>query len=74
MSNKPAEEIKKAAEILGGKQKLAIEIGVAYKTVLDWCSRRSGINVTNALKIEKATDGKVKARDILPDFPWDDLK
>ena len=74
MANKTSQAIIKATEILGGKQNLAKDIGVSYKTILDWVSGRSGITVTNALKIEKATEGKVTAKEILPDFPWDDLK
>ena len=74
MANETSQAIIKATEILGGKQNLAKDVGVSYKTILDWISGRSGITVTNTLKVEKATGGKVKARDILPDFPWDDLK
>jgi hypothetical protein len=74
VTNETSQAIIKATEILGGKQNLAKDIGVSYKTILDWISGRSGITVTNALKVEKATGGKVKSRDILPDFPWDDLK
>ena len=74
VTNETSQAIIKATEILGGKQNLAKDIGVSYKTILDWISGRSGITVTNALKVEKATGGKVKSRDILPGFPWDDLK
>ncbi len=74
MANETSQAIIKATEILGGKQKLAKDIGVSYKTILDWVSGRSGITITNALKIEKATEGKVTAKEILPDFPWEDLK
>lgn len=74
MANETSQAIIKATEILGGKKKLAKDIGVSYKTILDWVSGRSGITITNALKIEKATEGKVTAKEILPDFPWEDLK
>lgn len=69
-----SEAVKKAAEIVGGKQKLAGIVGVAYKTVLDWTSGRSGITVGNALKIERATNSEITAKEILPSFPWDELK
>lgn len=64
----------KAIEIIGGVRQLAISIGTSYQSVLDWKNNRKSPSPINCQKIEKATGGKVKARDILPDFPWDDLK
>jgi DNA-binding transcriptional regulator YdaS (Cro superfamily) len=69
-----ADIIKKASKYIGSKQLLAAKIGVSYKTVLDWASGRSGITIVNALRIEKATDRHVTAKEILPDYPWDELK
>jgi DNA-binding transcriptional regulator YdaS (Cro superfamily) len=74
LSKTSADAIKKAVEIVGGKQQLAKIVGVTYKTILDWTSGRSGITLYNALKIEKATKGQITAKEILPSFPWDDLK
>jgi DNA-binding transcriptional regulator YdaS (Cro superfamily) len=72
MANK--EFILKAIEIAGGANQLAKKVGVSYKTVLDWKNGRTGITIVNCIKIEKATEGKVSRKDILPNYPWDDLK
>lgn len=74
MSKCNLEAVKKAIETVGGAKQLASAIGVSYKSVLDWNTGRTGIALGNALKIEKATDGQVKAEDILPDYPWDELR
>lgn len=66
-------EIKKAIELAGGARELAVKLGVSYQSVLDWKNERSNINFLNCIKIEKLTEGKIKARDILPDYPWDDI-
>jgi DNA-binding transcriptional regulator YdaS (Cro superfamily) len=66
--------IKEAIEIAGGANKLALKIQASYQTILNWKNARGSISPYNCLKIEQATDGKVKAKDILPDYPWDDLK
>lgn len=62
-----------AIKYFGSKQEFAKAISVSYKTVLDWTSGRSGISIQNALKIEKATKGMVKAKDLIR-LPWEDLK
>ena len=54
--------INKAIEIIGGAEKLARKIESSYQTVL------------NCVKIERATEGQVTRNDILPNYPWDDLK
>ncbi len=68
------EAVKKASELVGGRQNLAIKVGVSYKTLLDWTSGRSGMTVINAIKIEKITEGQITKKDLLPDFPWEDLE
>ena len=73
MSKGNPDAVKKAADIVGGRRQLAAKIGVSYKTLLDWTSGRSGMTVTNALKVEKATEGLVNRKDLIPDFPWEDL-
>lgn len=67
------EKIKKAIEETGGAKELAARVGVSYKTVLDWKNGRTGITIGNCVKIEKATDGKVNRKDIMPEYPWEDL-
>ncbi|RZI45478.1 transcriptional regulator [Candidatus Finniella inopinata] len=68
------EFIQKAIDLVGGATALAKKLNVSYHTVLTWKNGRSSVSTTNCQKIEKATDGKVKAKDILPDYPWDELK
>lgn len=68
------EAIKKAIEIAGGANNLALKIGVSYQTILTWKNARSSISIGNCAKIEKATEGKIKKEDILPDYPWEDFK
>lgn len=73
MKKSNVNEIKKAIELVGGARELSIKLGVSYQSVLDWKNERSNINFLNCIKIEKLTEGKVRARDILPEYPWDDI-
>ena len=68
------EMIRKAIDIMGGLTSLSVKINVSYQSVLDWKHGRRVPGPINCQKIEKATDGQVKAKDILPDYPWDELK
>jgi len=68
------EMIKKAIDILGGLTKLSKNANVSYQSVVDWKGGRKTPSPISCQKIEKATDGKVKAKDILPDYPWEELK
>jgi DNA-binding transcriptional regulator YdaS (Cro superfamily) len=63
--------ILKAIEVAGGVKELAIKLGISYQSVLDWKNQRRVPSHLNCLKIEKATDGKVNRKDILPDYPWE---
>ena len=66
--------IEKAIEIVGGAEKLARKIEVSYQTVLNWKNGFAVPNPLNCAKIEKITDGAVKREDILPDYPWNELR
>ncbi len=66
--------IKEAIIFAGGATALAKKMNVSYHTVLTWKNGRSSISTTNCQKIEKLTEGKIKARDILPDYPWEELQ
>ena len=68
------EAIKKAIEAAGGAKDLAAKVGVSYKTVLDWKNGRVKLSPINCVKMEKLTNGEVKREEILPDYPWDDLR
>lgn len=60
------ETIAKVIDFFGSQAKLAKAIGVEQGTVTGWLNRKHGINAINALKIEKATNGKFKAVDLCP--------
>ena len=66
--------INKAIEIIGGAEKLARKIESSYQTVLNWKNGFAVPSVLNCVKIERATEGQVTRNDILPNYPWDDLK
>lgn len=53
--------IKQAIDLLGSQQKLAEACGVSQNAVHKWLSNKLRVSLENALKIEKATNGKVKA-------------
>jgi len=65
------EAILKAIEIAGGAKELAKKVGVSYQTILSWKNERIVPSSLNCIKIEKATEGKVTRKEILPNFPWD---
>lgn len=65
------DEVKRAAEIMGAATKLARSIDVGELSVYRWIHGQSIPEPLSCLKIEKATGGKVKARDIRPDFDFD---
>ena len=50
----------------GSQEKLARAIGVKQGTITGWIHGKHGINEINALRIEKITNGKVKAIDLCP--------
>ena len=65
--------IKKAIDIVGGNTQLSLKANISYQSIIDWKSGRKSPTPLNCIKIEKATDGKVNRREILPEFPWDEL-
>jgi DNA-binding transcriptional regulator YdaS (Cro superfamily) len=68
------EALEKAIQIAGGVNGLAKKINVCYQTVLNWKNGRVSMSIEKCKKIEKAIEGAVKAKDILPDYPWDELR
>jgi DNA-binding transcriptional regulator YdaS (Cro superfamily) len=74
MNTHNVDPILKAVEIIGSIRKLALKIGVSYQSVLDWKNSRRSPTPLNCLKIEKATEGKVKAEEIMPNYPWNELR
>ncbi len=65
------EKVKKAVEIIGSISRLAGIIEVSQTTLYKWTWGTATPDPINCLKIQKATGGKIKARDILPDYEWD---
>ena len=65
------EKIREAADILKSPAKLARSIDIGVASVYRWIKGSAIPDPINCLKIEKATGGKVKARDIRPDFDFD---
>lgn len=64
--------IKRAIEIVGGQTELAKAVGGTCKQqhVWNWLHRDTEITLENALKIERATGGKVTQAQLRPDlFP-----
>lgn len=60
--------IKQAIDELSSQERLAKACGVSQNTVHKWLHFKIGVSLENALKIEKATKGKVKAEMFNPDF------
>lgn len=59
--------IREAIKCLGSQQELAKVCGVSQNAISKWVNG-SRVSLENALKIEQATDSKVKAEDINPSF------
>lgn len=60
--------VKRAIDILGSQQRLAEACGVSQNAVHKWLLKGMRVSLENALKIEKATNGKVKAEMFDPSF------
>lgn len=60
--------IQAAIKHLGGQINVAKACGVSQNAVSKWLNGQTKVALENALKIEKATGGKVKAGDFDPDF------
>jgi len=67
------DEIRRAVEIVGSVIRLAGILRVGQLSVYKWLNGKGIPDPINCLKIEKATQGQVKARDIRPDYEWDDV-
>jgi len=68
------EAIKKAAEIFGSIQKLAMSINTTYGSALKWYHGTATPSPLSCMKIEKATKGQVTKEEIRPDFDWKNFK
>jgi len=68
------EEIQRAVSILGSRNALAKKMNISYQTVSDWVNGKKTPSLQSCLKIEEATEGLVKVKNILPDYPWSELR
>lgn len=64
-------EIQRAVSILGSRNALAKKINISYQTVSDWINDKKTPSLESCVKIERATEGQVKIKNILPDLLGD---
>ena len=67
------EIMNQAIDQMGGLTKFSLDLKISYQTALNWKHGRRAPSPLHCAKIERATEGKIKAKDILPDYPWDDF-
>jgi DNA-binding transcriptional regulator YdaS (Cro superfamily) len=60
-------ELAKAIDIAGGVVELSKLLGVPHSSVSRWLNTDMPTPIKHAIKIEKLTKGKVKAKDLRPD-------
>lgn len=59
--------IEQAVKLHGSQKKLAVEAGCSQQQIA-YLLKAPSISVEMALRIDKATDGKVSKHDLRPDF------
>lgn len=65
----PNEALERASELAGSDTELGRKIGSSQNAI--WQARQRGsVTPEMAMKIERALDGAVLARDLRPDLPW----
>ncbi len=67
------DQIKRAIEYAGTILKLAIMIKCEPTLISKWKNGKLNPSPINCLRIEKATKGLVRAKDILPDYDWENV-
>ena len=65
-------KLNEAIKMLGGIGPLALSLGMSYQSIVEWRGQRRKPTPLSCKKIEKATGGKIKAEELLPDFSWDE--
>lgn len=68
------EKLREAIEIAGGMGNLSAKSKISYQSIMDWRSGKKSPSPISCKKIEKAVEGKVKAEELLPSYPWEDLE
>lgn len=62
------EAIKAAIDIVGSQQKLAEACKVKQPSVWAWLHGKKKVSAENAIRIERATNGRISASEIRPDL------
>lgn len=72
-STKPTNPaIKKAIEIVGGRQILADKLGCHLNSVKNWLYKKSMVSLDSAININVVTRGKVTIEEIMEGFEEDE--
>ncbi|MFZ5674312.1 MAG: transcriptional regulator [Pseudomonadota bacterium] len=61
-------EIARAIQTCGGQVPLALKAGVRQQTISKLLNRQHAVSAEVAVKIERATEGKVTREDLRPDI------
>lgn len=59
--------LKDAINLIGGVVKLGKKLNIHYTAISKWTHTSTDIPIKHAIKIEKLTNGKIKAKDLRPD-------
>lgn len=60
--------LNKAIDLIGGVVVLSEQLGVHHTNISKWLHTDVEVPIRHAIKIEKLTKGKVKAKDLRPDI------
>ena len=60
----------RACRLMGGAASLARELGVTRQAVNGWARRSRPLPLARAIEIERATAGRVRVEQLLPEVPW----
>ena len=62
--------ISKAIDCLGSQEQLAKAVDLTQSAISSYVTGNKRPSAEVAIRIEAATDGKVRAEDLRPDVPW----
>lgn len=68
---KAIEALKEAATMFGTMHRLSIKAGVAPSRMYEVLAGKRNISPTIALRLEKATEGKVTRHQLCPNCSWE---
>lgn len=67
MSELIHQQVRRAVEIVGGQEKLSRLTGISQSEVSRLCTSAKSISAVRAVAIDRATNGEVSVRDLLPE-------